>query len=142
MTLRTGYGTGSYSVGKYGYPQVYEGASAVSVTSSVTQADFERLISASIADSLSSAASIVGTRVRLLSVADSSSVIFTAQGYTSIVGAASDSASASVAVNYVRIRPFSASDNAGSEVGTFARYKWIEQINASETWTESDYRGD
>ncbi len=142
MALRTGYGTGSYSVAKYGYPQVYEGASAVSVTSSVTQADFDRVRLSSITDSASSSVSISGTRVRLSGVTDSSTSVSSAQGYTTIAGAVLNISSASVSINYVRIRPFSASDNAGSDVGTFARYKWIEQINASETWTESDYRGD
>ena len=142
MALRTGYGTGLYSLGRYGYPQIYEGASAVSVTSSVTQADFELLRNSAITDSASTSVSVSGTKVRLFSVTDSSLLTTSASGVTSTAGAASASASASVAINYVRIRPFSASDSAGSEVGTFARYKWIEQINASETWTESDYRGD
>ena len=142
MALRTGYGTGSYSVGKYGYPQAYEGASAVSVTSSVTHADFDRVRLTPIADSASSSVSMSGTRVRLSGATDSFTSVSSAQGYTTIVGAVLDISSASVSINYVRIRPFSASDNAVSDVGTFARYKWIEQINASETWTESDYRGD
>ena len=139
---RLGYGTGPYSEARYGYPEIWEGASAVSVTSSVTQADYERIQNSAVADSSTSSTSMVGVRVRLGDIADTSTATATAQGFMSIVGAAVDSVTASVAINYVRIRPFSASDNAGSEVGTFARYKWIEQINASETWTESDYRGD
>jgi hypothetical protein len=139
---RLGYGTGPYSEARYGYPEIWEGASAVSVTSSVTQADYERIKNAASTDASAASTSMVGVRVRLGDIADTSTATGTAQGFMSIVGAAADSATASVAINYVRIRPFSASDNAGSEVGTFARYKWIEQINASETWTESDYRGD
>ena len=139
---RVGYGTGPYSEARYGYPEIWEGASAVSVTSSVTQADYERIKNAASTDASAASTSMVGVRVRLGDIADTSTATGTAQGFMSIVGAAADSATASVAINYVRIRPFSASDNAGSEVGTFARYKWIEQINASETWTESDYRGD
>lgn len=139
---RVGYGTGPYSEARYGYPEIWEGASAVSVTSSVTQADYERIKNAASTDASAASTSMVGVRVRLGDIADTSTATATAQGFMSIVGAAADSATASVAINYVRIRPFSASDNAGSEVGTFARYKWIEQINASETWTESDYRGD
>ena len=139
---RLGYGTGPYSEARYGYPEIWEGASAVSVTSSVTQADYERIKNAVAADSSAASTSMVGVRVRLGDIADTSTAIATAQGFMSIVGAAAGSATSSVAINYVRIRPFAASDNAGSEVGTFARYKWIEQINASETWTESDYRGD
>ena len=139
---RLGYGTGPYSEARYGYPEIWEGASAVSVTSSVTQADYERIKNAVVADSSTSSTSMAGVRVRLGDIADTSTAIATAQGFMSIVGAAAGSAMSSVAINYVRIRPFAASDNAGSEVGTFARYKWIEQINASETWTESDYRGD
>lgn len=139
---RLGYGTGPYSEARYGYPEIWEGASAVSVTSSVTQADYERIKNAASTDASAASTSMVGVRVRLGDIADTSTATGTAQGFMSIVGAAADSATASVAINYVRIRPFSASDNAGSDVGTFARYKWIEQINASETWTESDYRGD
>lgn len=139
---RVGYGTGPYSEARYGYPEIWEGASAVSVTSSVTQADYERIKNAVAADTPTSSTSMIGVRVRLGDIADTSTAIATAQGFMSIVGAAAGSATSSVAINYVRIRPFAASDNAGSEVGTFARYKWIEQINASETWTESDYRGD
>ena len=139
---RVGYGTGPYSEARYGYPEIWEGASAVSVTSSVTQADYELIKNAVAADTPTSSTSMIGVRVRLGDIADTSTAIATAQGFMSIVGAAAGSATSSVAINYVRIRPFAASDNAGSEVGTFARYKWIEQINASETWTESDYRGD
>ena len=139
---RVGYGTGPYSEARYGYPEIWEGASAVSVTSSVTQADYERIKNAAVADSSAASTAMIGVRVRLGNTADTTSATATAQGFMSIVGAAAGSVTASVAINYVRIRPFSASDNAGSEIGTFARYKWIEQINASETWTESDYRGD
>ena len=139
---RLGYGTGPYSEARYGYPEIWEGASAVSVTSSVTQADYERIKNAVAADTPTSSTSMVGVRVRLGDIADTSTAIATAQGFMSIVGAAAGSATSSVAINYVRIRPFAASDTSDTEVGTFARYKWIEQINASETWTESDYRGD
>ena len=142
MALRTGYGTGSYNVGKYGYPQVYEGASAVSVTSSITQADYERVRLSSADPSATASVSLSFNRVRIAGASDSSAVTMTSDGYLSITGAAAASCAASVAINYVRIRPFSASDTSNSDVGTFARYKWIEQINASETWTESDYRGD
>jgi len=140
--LRKGYGTGRYSIARYGYPQLWIAASAVSVTSSVTQADYDRVRLGGSIDSSNSNVTTIGVRVRLGDITDASVSLATAQGFMSIVGAAADSATASVAINYVRIRPFSASDNAGSDVGTFARYKWIEQINASETWTESDYRGD
>ncbi len=139
---RVGYGTGPYSEARYGYPEIWEGASAVSVTSSVTQADYERIKNAVVADASAASTTMIGVRVRLGNIADTTSATVTAQGFMSIVGAAAGSVTASVAINYDRIRLFSASDDAGSEVGTFARYKWIEQINASETWTESDYRGD
>ena len=139
---RLGYGTGPYSEARYGYPEIWEGASAVSVTSSVTQADYERIKNAVVADSSTSSTSMVGVRVRLGDIADTSTATFSAQAFLAIVGAAAGSATSSVAINYVRIRPFAASDTSDTEVGTFARYKWIEQINASETWTESDYRGD
>lgn len=139
---RLGYGTGPYSEARYGYPEIWEGASAVSVTSSVTQADYERIKNAVSTDASTASTSMVGVRVRLGDIADTSTATGTAQGFMSIVGAAADSATASVSINYVRIRPFSASDTSDTDVGTFARYKWIEQINASETWTESDYRGD
>lgn len=139
---RLGYGTGPYSEARYGYPEIWEGASAVSVTSSVTQADYERIKNAVVADTPTSSTSMVGVRVRLGDIADTSTATGTAQAFLAIVGAAAGSATSSVAINYVRIRPFAASDTSDTEVGTFARYKWIEQINASETWTESDYRGD
>ena len=139
---RVGYCTGPYSEARYGYPEIWEGASAVSVTSSVTQADYERIKNAVVADTPTSSTSMVGVRVRLGGTADTSTATVAAQAFLAIVGAAAGASTASVAINYVRIRPFAASDNAGSEIGTFARYKWIEQINASETWTESDYRGD
>jgi len=139
---RLGYGTGPYSEARYGYPEIWEGASAVSVTSSVTQADYERIQNSAVADSSTSSTSMAGVRVRLGDIADTSIATVSAQAYLAIVGAAAGASTASVAINYVRIRPFSASDTSDTEVGTFARYKWIEQINASETWTESDYRGD
>lgn len=139
---RIGYGTGPYSEARYGYPEVWEGASAVSVTSSVTQADFERIKQASASDTSAATATSDYERVRLADISDSASSSVVANAYLAIVGDAAADCQASVSVNYVRIRPFSASDNAGSDIGTFARYKWIEQINASETWTESDYRGD
>ena len=139
---RLGYGTGLYSEARYGYPEIWEGASAVSVTSSVTQADYERIKNAASTDASAASTSMVGVRVRLGDIADTSTATGTAQGFMSIVGAAAGASTASIAVNYVRIRPFAASDTSDTEVGTFARYKWIEQINASETWTESDYRGD
>ena len=139
---RLGYGTGPYSEARYGYPEIWEGASAVSVTSSVTQADYERIKNAAVADSSTSSTSMVGVRVRLGDIADTSTATGTAQAFLAIVGAAAGASTSSVAINYVRIRPFAASDTSDTEVGTFARYKWIEQINASETWTESDYRGD
>ena len=138
---RLGYGTGPYSEARYGYPEIWEGASAVSVTSSVTQADYERIQNSAVADSSTSSTSMVGVRVRLGDIADTSTATVAAQAFLAIVGAAAGSATSSVAINYVRIRPFAASDTSDTEVGTFARYKWIEQIKASETWTESDYRG-
>tara|TARA_R110002153_G_scaffold270596_4_gene437098 strand:- start:2895 stop:3500 length:606 start_codon:yes stop_codon:yes gene_type:complete len=139
---RLGYGTGPYSEARYGYPEIWEGSSAVSVTSSVTQADYERIQNSAVADSSTSSTSMVGVRVRLGDIADTSTATGTAQAFLAIVGAAAGASTASVAINYVRIRPFAASDTSDTDVGTFARYKWIEQINASETWTESDYRGD
>lgn len=139
---RLGYGTGPYSEARYGYPEIWEGASAVSVTSSVTQADYERIKNAVVDDSSAASTSMVGVRVRLGGIDDSSVATGSAQAFLAIVGAAATAAASSVAINYVRIRPFAASDTSDTDVGSFARYKWIEQINASETWTESDYRGD
>lgn len=139
---RVGYGTGPYSEARYGYPEIWEGASAVSVTSSVTQADYERIKNAASTDASAASTSMVGVRVRLGDISDSSVATGSAQAFLAIVGAAATAAASSVAINYVRIRPFAASDTSDTDVGSFARYKWIEQINASETWTESDYRGD
>ena len=139
---RLGYGTGPYSEARYGYPEIWEGASAVSVTSSVTQADYERIQNSAVADASAASTAMVGVRVRLGDIADTSTATGTAQAFLAIVGAAAAASTSSVAINYVRIRPFAASDTSDTDVGTFARYKWIEQINASETWTESDYRGD
>lgn len=139
---RLGYGTGPYSEARYGYPEIWEGASAVSVTSSVTQADYERIKNAASTDASAASTSMVGVRVRLGDISDSSVATGSAQAFLAIVGAAATAAASSVAINYVRIRPFAASDTSDTDVGSFARYKWIEQINASETWTESDYRGD
>lgn len=139
---RLGYGTGPYSEARYGYPEIWEGASAVSVTSSVTQADYERIQNSAVADASAASTAMVGVRVRLGDIADTSTATGTAQAFLAIVGTAAAASTSSVAINYVRIRPFAASDTSDTDVGTFARYKWIEQINASETWTESDYRGD
>ena len=100
---RVGYGTGPYSEARYGYPEIWEGASAVSVTSSVTQADYERIKNAASTDASAASTSMVGVRVRLGDIADTSTATGTAQGFMSIVGAAADSATASVSINYVRI---------------------------------------
>jgi hypothetical protein len=142
MALRTGYGTGAYTVGKYGLPQVYIGASAVSVTSVVSQADSERVRLAAAAAGPASSVTVSAQRIQKSAIADSSASTATAAGYTALAGAVADTVTASVSISYVRIRPFSAADSMASTVTQRdARYKWIPITSPSDTWTPADYRG-
>ena len=143
MALRTGYGTGAYSAGKYGYPEVLLAASAVSVTSVVSQADAERIHLGSASASSASATTTAAQRIQQPTVSDSASISVTANGYFSAVGAATVAITASMTDSYVRIRPFSASESLTSEVSQRdARYKWIPVTQPTDTWTEASYRGD
>lgn len=142
MALRTGYSTGSYSAGKYGYPQIFDGASAVSVTSVVSQANAVRVKDSGVSDNCSLSVTISGLRVTPFSAQVSCAAVPSVSGYLSIIGDSRINVTATVSVFYTRIMPFSAAETLSSDIISTARYKWIEQLNASETWTESDYRGD
>lgn len=142
MALRTGYGTGTYNAGKYGVPQLYLGASAVSVTSVVSQADSERIRLAAAAAGPAASVTVTAQRIQPGAIADTSTASATASGYTALAGAVADSVAATVSINYVRIMPFSAADSMVSNVAQRdARYKWIPITNPSDTWTPADYRG-
>jgi hypothetical protein len=143
MGDRTGYGTALYGTGKYGYPEVFTGTFAVSVTSSVTQADAIRIKIGAATDS--SSVSVTATPSRTLSYGStaSASSSATTTANVDVSAAAAPETSLSVSLLVSRVMPFSASTSVTSLVSQReARTKWIEQTNLSETWTEADYRGD
>ena len=143
MALRTGFGTGAYSAGKYGYPEVFEGQSAVSVTSVVSQADAQRIHLGGAAASASTSSVVSAQRIAIASASITPAISVTANGYFSSVGRAAVTITASMTDSYVRIRPFSASESVTSEVSQRdARYKWIPVTKPTDTWTEASYRGD
>lgn len=140
---RIGYGSGPYGIDQYGYPEIWEDAVAISVTSSITQADGERVRTAAASPSASASVAVSAQRIQQPTVTASCTVTASAQGFMSIVGAASDTCSASVSINYVRIRPFAASDQVLSSItDSDCRYKWIPVTGPTDTWTEASYRGD
>jgi hypothetical protein len=140
MALRTGYGTGVYTSGKYGVPEAYEGASASSITLVVSEADGQRIAlgAASVEDAVSHV--VTGQRVQSASVSASISASATAAGFTAVAASAATTIETSVALYWNRVRPFSASDASQSDNVINARYKWINTSVAPVTWTDADYR--
>lgn len=140
MALRTGYGTGVFTSGKYGLPEAYEGASAVSITTVVSQADGQRIAlgATAVEDAVSHV--ISAQRIQNGSVAASISASTTAAGYTALAGAAAATIDISVALYWNRVRPFSAADTSQSDNVIDARYKWLDTSVASVTWVDADYR--
>jgi hypothetical protein len=137
MALRLGYGTGVFNAGKYGLPQVYEGAAAVSVASSATSSAEKILIGvASDASSISTVAS--GVRERNVSVSDTITTVATSGGYITIVVAVSDSITTSVYLYWNRIRPFSASARSVVEIALTTRYKWINTSTPLVSWVDNN----
>lgn len=140
---RIGYGSGPYGIDQYGYPEIWEDAVAISVTSSITQADGERVRTAAASTSASASATVSAQRIHQPTVTASCAVTASAQGFMSIVGAVADTCSTSVSIDYVRIRPFSAADTVLSSISqSDSRYKWIPVTGPTDTWTEASYRGD
>lgn len=140
---RIGYGSGPYGIDQYGYPEIWEDAVAISVTSSITQADGERVRTAAASTSASASATVSAQRIQQPTATASCTVTGSAQGFMSIVGAVADTCSTSVSIDYVRIRPFSAADTVLSSISqSDSRYKWIPVTGPTDTWTEASYRGD
>lgn len=141
--LRDGYGKGRYGVAKYGQSTLDKGASAVSVTSSVSQADAQR-----VQNGVSAPSCAITTTVNIIDVRQSGAtatpaVTTTAQGFFDATGQAVVTPTLTTTVSYVRIRPFSASEATTATVTQRdARFKWIPRTSPSDTWTEADYRGD
>ena len=138
MALRTGYGTGTFTAGKFGLPQVVEGSVSASIASSTTSVA-QRIHVGAFSASVSSSATSAAIRIQNGAAADSTSVSVSVAGYTTIVGAVSDQITTGFDLYWNRVRPFSASDNA--RVGTFvqARYKWLDASDPATTWVTSDY---
>ena len=140
---RIGYGSGPYGIDQYGYPEIWEDAVAISVTSSITQADGERVRTAAASTSASASATVSAQRIQQPTATASCTVTGSAQGFMSVVGAVADTCSTSVSIDYVRIRPFSAADTVLSSISqSDSRYKWIPVTGPTDTWTEASYRGD
>ena len=140
MALRTGYGTGVYTSGKYGLPEAYEGASATSITVVVSQADGQRIALGAVAVEDAVSHVVTGQRVQSASVSASISATSTAAGFTAVAAAASTNIEASVALYWNRVRPFAAADVTQSDNVIDARYKWIDTSIASVNWVDADYR--
>lgn len=140
MALRTGYGTGVYTSGKYGLPEAYEGASAVSITAVVSQADGQRIALGASAVENAVSHVVSGQRIQSGSVSAQISVTPSATGYTALAGAAVATIETSVALYWNRVRPFAAADTSQSDNVIDARYKWLDTSVASVTWVDADYR--
>ena len=138
MALRTGYGTGSFTAGKYGLPQVYEGAVSASISSGAS-ASAQRIHIGGLSADITSSATSAAIRIHNGAAADSIATSVSVAGYTTIVGAVSDQITSSTALYWNRVRPFEASDNV--RVGTLvnSRYKWLESSNPTTTWATADY---
>ena len=61
---RIGYGSGPYGIDQYGYPEIWEDAVAISVTSSITQADGERVRTAAASTSASASTTVSAQRIQ------------------------------------------------------------------------------
>ena len=141
--LRDGYGKGRYGRAKYGQSTLDKGAAAVSVTSSVSQADAQRVQNAAATPScaVTTTASII--EVKQSGATPTPTLTTTAQGFFDATGAATVSPALTTTVSYVRIRPFSAAEATEATVTQKdARFKWIPRTPPTDTWTEAEYRGD
>lgn len=141
--LRDGYGKGRYGRARYGQSTLDKSAAAVSVTSSVSQADAQRvrLGAATPSCAVTSTASIIEVKQSGATPTPTSTV--TAQGFFSATGQATVSPALTTTVSYVRIRKFSASEATEATVTQKdARFKWIPRTPPTDTWTEAAYRGD
>ena len=138
MALRTGYGTGSFTAGKYGLPQVYEGAVSASISSGAS-ASAQRIHIGGLSADISSSATSAAIRIHNGVVADSIAASVSVAGYTTIVGAVSDQITSSTALYWNRVRPFSAQDSAQVGVSVNSRYKWINSPEPATSWAVADY---
>ena len=139
MALRTGYGTGVYTVGKYGLPQVYEGAAATTITTT-TVSSAQRIGIGAVIDTSTSGVVVTAQRIQNGIVADNITTTATAIGYTALAGAATVNVTSSVSLYWNRVRPFSAADTVSVVMTPISRYKWIDTSTASVTWADADYR--
>lgn len=140
MALRTGYGTGVFNSGKYGLPEAYEGASAVSITTVVSQADAQRVALGATAVEAAVSPVVVGVRVQNGEASDAIVTTTSATGFTAVAGAATSTSNVSVALYWNRVRPFAAQDNVAIGANVNSRYKWLDIAPPTTTWTSADYR--
>lgn len=138
MTLRTGYGTGLFTAGKYGLPQVFEGAVSASISAGVT-ADAERIKIGSVSDAIAVTTSATAIRIQNGVVSDSISASVVVAGYTTIVGAVDDRITSDFDLYWNRVRPFAVNDHAKVGVSVNARYKWLDASDPTTTWAKADY---
>jgi len=138
MALRAGYGTGTFTAGKYGLPQVYEGAVSASITSGASSAA-QRIHIGGVSDSITSSDVSAAIRIRNAAVADSIAAAVAVAGYTTIVGASVATLTSSTALYWNRVRPFEASDNVRVGTSVNSRYKWINSSDPATTWATADY---
>ena len=138
MALRTGYGTGTFTAGKFGLPQVYEGAVSDSISSGAS-VSAQRIHIGSLTADITSAATSAAVRIQNGVVADTSAVTVAVAGYTTIVGAVSAQITSAVDLYWNRVRPFAAQDNVLVGVSVNSRYKWINSPEPTTGWARADY---
>jgi hypothetical protein len=138
MALRTGYGTGTFTAGKFGLPQVYEGAVSDTISSSVT-ASAERIRIGAVSAAISTTASVIGVRMQSGTALDAIASSASAAGYMTITGSASDTITCDVDLYWNRVRPFAAIDNVQFGILVSSRYKWLNAPEPTTTWAKSDY---
>ncbi len=138
MALRTGYGTGTFTAGKFGLPQVYESSVSASIASSATSAA-QRIHVGSSSASVLASTTTVGVRIQNGAASDSISTSVSGIGYTAIVGAVSDQIATGFDLYWNRVRPFSAQDNVNISVSINSRYKWLDSPDPVTTWAVADY---
>jgi hypothetical protein len=138
MALRTGYGTGTFTAGKFGLPQVYEGAVSDTISSSVA-ASAERIKIGVVSATTSTTASVIGVRIQSGAVSDVITLSASAAGYTTIVGSVADTITCDVDLYWNRVRPFKVEDSTRVGLSVNARYKWLDTSEPSTSWTPADY---
>jgi hypothetical protein len=138
MALRTGYGTGTFTAGKFGLPQVYEGAVSDTISSSAT-ASAERIKIGAVSATTTTTASVIGVRIQSGAVLDAITLSTFAAGYTTIAGSVADTITCDVDLYWNRVRPFKVEDIVRVGLSVNARYKWLDASEPSTSWTPADY---